>query len=155
MNVFESLAIEIDNRPEERLAALLPEGFARVARNGELLIGMLKHVDVVGKSVAVLFELDDYVLGQSLGIPLLLTASDQINTMGSIAEYFSDTHPDWDLMVAAKENIPDTAGLLPVVRAVHTLKGGDDVTAGRVQQVCGVVMRDYTARRLRASSVVP
>lgn len=153
-NVFDRLAAEIDAGPGDSLAPLCPEGLARVERDAAVFIGVLKHVAVGSRTLAVLFELDDYSLGQSLGMPLLLMAGDHIDSLGSTDQYFSDTHRDWDLMVAVKERIPDEVGLLPVVRAVERLKVMAGHTQDDVRTTCAEALRYYTERRMRASGVL-
>lgn len=131
---------------------LCPEGYARITRDGKTdIYRIVAEVLLAGEGVCFASSMEDYDLdnpGRSYGKKMVLHHTDTIEFLGTVESYFSK---DADLLSLKKlllSLIPDSAGLITIVRAVEILKDYPcAITESAVQSVASRAYVDYLQRR--------
>lgn len=129
-----------------------PEGFARVSRQGRSDIYLVQNHEGFcwDGRISVAFYMDDFDpdSDKRYGHPLYLNRSDQIESLGTPGIYFALTAPDWEIKQSLVRLFPRSAGLLPIVRAVETLKrSGIALTKESICEAATFAYLDYLKRR--------
>jgi len=106
---------------------------------------------LAGEGVCFATTMDDYDpenLGRSYGWELVLHHSDWIEFLGVTDSYFDEGGDFWHLTKQLTSLIPESAGLLPKVRAVEMLKRHpNEITESAVQSAASLAYIDYVQRR--------
>jgi hypothetical protein len=138
---------------EEWKVLAAPEGFARVSRHGRSDIYLVQNHEGFcwDGRISVAFYMDDFDPDRSdkrYGHPLYLRSEDQIESLGTPGIYFAPTTPDWEIKRSLVPLFPRSAGLLPIVRAVESLKrSGVALTDESLCEVATSAYLDYVKRR--------
>jgi hypothetical protein len=106
---------------------------------------------LAGEGVCFATAMDDYDpenLGRSYGRDLVLHHSDRIEFLGVTDSYFDEAGDFWHLTKQLANLIPESAGLLTMVRAVENLKlHTGEITVSAVQSAASLAYLDYVQRR--------
>lgn len=128
------------------------EGFARVTRDGQTDIYVVQNQEYPGDyKVSLAFALDDFEPGnatKTYGEPLILNESDRVEFLGAATDYFIPKAPLWEISLEVVRMIPETSGLLPVIRAIEYLRAkGQKPNGNDLQQTVDYYVTDYRNRR--------
>lgn len=128
------------------------EGFARVTRDGKTDIYVVQNQKYPGgHKVSLAFTLDDFEPGNAnklYGEPLILHPADKIDFLGTTADYLVPKAPLWETCFEAIRRTPESAGMLPVVRALELLRSkGQKPSAADVASAVQNCVADYHNRR--------
>lgn len=147
--MFSSAEFQMDDTTAD---FLVPEGFARVTRNGVSDIYVVQNQEYPGDyKVSLAFPLDDFEPNnprKTYGEPLLLGADDEIHFLGTPQNYFLPKAPLWEQTILLVKRIPKELGLLPTVRVVEQLKMLErQPTKDEISAVVELSIADYHYRR--------
>ena len=125
------------------------EGFARITRENTCDIFIVQNHELPGETFASLaFALDDFdATSKSYGEPWVLMDGDKIEYLGTQAHYFNNVEASALLNV-----FPNNCGLLPIVRAMESIKAkGMACTEADVAAIVHAARADYDRRRAEQS----
>lgn len=128
------------------------EGFARVTRDGKSDIYVIQNQEYPGDyKVSLAFALDDFDPTDATklyGEPIILNATDTVEFLGSAQDYFVPKAPLMEDALAMVRMVPQSAGLLPVIRAIEHLRAkGAKPTPEEMAKVSQYYLADYQRRR--------
>lgn len=128
------------------------EGFARVTRDGKSDIYVIQNQEYPGDyRVSLAFAMDDFDPTDATklyGEPLLLNSTDVVDFLGTPQDYFLPKAPLMEDSLTMVRMVPQTAGLLPVVRAIEHLRSkGAKPTPDEMEKTTQHYLADYQRRR--------
>ncbi len=146
----EAFSMEQETTSIEKPGFYIPEGIARITRNGHTDIYLIRNQMPLGSyRVSLAYELDDFKEGQSCGHFLYLRESDAVEHLGGIKEYFISLKLTERWIADVVRQCDRSVGLLPIVRACEKLRNlKRPPTDEEIRQTAREALADYHTRRL-------
>ena len=128
----------------------IPEGFARITRDGHTDIYLIQNQMPFGSyRVSLAYELDDFKEGRIRGHFLYVRESDAVEHLGGIKEYFTPLKPTERWIADVFRQTGRSVGLLPMVRACEQLRRLKRTpTDAEIRHAVHEAVADYHTRRL-------
>jgi len=137
--------------PSELQRFHIPEGFARIARDGHTDIYLvLNRVPLGAYTLSVAYSMDDFADdSKRVGHTLFVRETDEIEHLGGVREYFEPIGTIEPWKAAVVRLFRRSVGLLPIVRACEKLRTlGRTPTVEEIKHAAQESLADYHMRRL-------
>lgn len=137
--------------PSDLAGFHIPEGFARISRDGHTEIYLVQNRAPLGAyTLSVAFAMDDFGDdSKGVGHTLFIRQTDEIEHLGGVREYFEPISTIRPWKAAVVRLFDRSVGLLPIVRACEILRTlGRTPTVEEIQHAAQESLADYHMRRL-------